>query len=151
FFSLPPGTNTLIWQYATTNRLNVVQGSNSAWVDQVLFNPTNPPPPVIVYSFTNLFLTAGDTCHPPIPDLTGANYILVLDNCSSVSLTQSPPAGTLLSLGVTTVVLSAFDTSGSVTRCTNMVSVADITPPAIPWTFTNLLLSAGTNCQASLP
>src|SRR5258708_20521165 len=62
YFSLPAGTNFLTWQYQTTNHFNMPQGSNSAWVDQIRFSPTNPPPPAVVYSFTALILDEGPPC-----------------------------------------------------------------------------------------
>jgi hypothetical protein len=129
YFRLPAGTNTLVWRYATTNRLNVPQGSNSAWVDQLVFGPTNMLPPRIAYSFTNLILNAGSDCHASLPDLTGPNYIGVV-SCSSVTVTQTPPVGTLLPLGATMVVLSAVASSG-IARSTNSVFVADTTPPQL--------------------
>jgi hypothetical protein len=130
-FNLPAGTNVLTWQYQTTDRMNVVQGTNTAWVDQVLFSPSIPPPPTVVHSFTNLTLSAGSNCQTSLPDLTGTNYIIAVDSCSSVTVTQSPPAGTLLPLGVTTVVLTAFDTSGNSARSTNSVLVTNTTPPTL--------------------
>jgi hypothetical protein len=42
-----------------------------------------------------------------------------------------PPAGALLNLGSTDVVLTAFDLSGNATFVTNSVVVADTTPPVL--------------------
>ena len=63
--------------------------------------------------------------------MTGSNYILALDACSSVTVTQAPPAGTFLLKGTNEVVLTAFDSSGNATSSTNFVIVMDTTPPVL--------------------
>jgi hypothetical protein len=71
-------------------------------------------------------------CQAVLPDLTGTNYIIAVDSCSSsVTVTQYPPASTVLSVGTNVVVLTAFDSSGNATNSTNTVVVADTTPPTI--------------------
>ncbi|HVM51511.1 MAG TPA: HYR domain-containing protein [Candidatus Acidoferrum sp.] len=90
-------------------------------------------PPAVIYCFTNLTLSTTTTnCQALLPDLTGTNYIIAVDACSSsVTVTQNPPAETAMSLGTNQVVLSAFDVSGNVTNLTNTVIVADTTAPVI--------------------
>ena len=90
-------------------------------------------PPAIVYYFTNLTLSiTSSNCQAVLPDLTGTNYILAADNCSSsVTVTQDPPANTVLSLGTNLVVLTAFDASGNATNSTNTVVVADTVAPVV--------------------
>src|SRR6185369_704384 len=131
FFNLSPATNSLTWRYVRTNVVLVAQGQNASWVDQVKFNPGDVFPPAIVYSFTNLVLSPGPNCQTPLPDLTGTNYFLALDTCSSVTVSQSPTPGTLLSPGTNWVVLTASDTSGHSVKSTNSVVVSDLTPPLI--------------------
>ena len=97
--------------------------------------------PVILFTFTNLTLAAGANCQALMPDLTGTNYFLAVDNCSSVTVTQSVATNTPLALGTNPVVLAAFDTVGNVAYSTNVVVVADQTPP-VPTCSTNILLSA---------
>jgi hypothetical protein len=90
-------------------------------------------PPAIVYYFTNLTLsTTSSNCQAVLPDLTGTNYIIAVDSCSSsVTVTQNPPANTVLSAGTNLVVLTAFDPSGNATNSTNTVVVVDTTAPFI--------------------
>ena len=88
-------------------------------------------PPAILYCFTNLTLSAGANCQALLPDVTGTNYLVALDTCSSVTVTQMPSAGTLLSLGTNELVLTAFDASGNAVNSTNSVIVADLTAPVI--------------------
>jgi len=54
-----------------------------------------------------------------------------VDNCSSVTVTQSPSPGSVLVLGTNQVVLTAFDTSGNAVALTNTVVVQDVTPPSL--------------------
>jgi autotransporter-associated beta strand protein len=90
-------------------------------------------PPAIVYYFTNLTLsTTSSNCQVVLPDLTGTNYIIAVDNCSSsVTVTQNPSANTLLSLGTNLIVLTAIDASGNATNSTNTVVVADTFAPVV--------------------
>ncbi|MBP6412131.1 MAG: HYR domain-containing protein [Bacteroidia bacterium] len=53
------------------------------------------------------------------------------DNCGPVTITQSPPPGTILGVGTQAVTLIASDPSGNTTPCTFQVNVVDVTPPVI--------------------
>ena len=120
-----PGT------YALTYTANDGNGNTSSATRTVNVQDTTPP--AIVYYFTNLTLSATSTnCQALLPDLTGTNYIIAVDSCSSsVTVTQNPPANTWLPLGTNQVVFTAFDPSGNATNSTNAVIVADTTPPVI--------------------
>ena len=87
--------------------------------------------PTIAWHMTNVVVAAGTNCQALMPDITGTNYILAADNCSSVTVTQSVATNTVLSLGTNEVVLGAFDAAGNVAYCTNYVLVVDQTPPSI--------------------
>ena len=80
---------------------------------------------------TNVVMAAETNCQALMPDLTGTNYLLAVDNCSSVTVTQSVATNTLLGLGTNEVVLGVLDTAGNVVYCTNYVLVLDQTPPTI--------------------
>lgn len=56
---------------------------------------------------------------------------IATDNCGPVTLTQSPPPGTVLGVGTQAVTLIATDPSGNSTPCTFLVNVVDVTPPVI--------------------
>src|SRR5262249_13165413 len=152
-FKLPPATNSLKWRYWMTNFIapGVSLGQSAGWVDQVAFSPGDTTPPTVLFTFTNLTLAAVSNCQTALPCLTGTNLFQAADNCSSVTVTQTPLAGTLLPLGTNQVVLTARDASGNAVRSTNTVVIADLTPPVIAYYFTNLTLSSGSNCQALLP
>jgi hypothetical protein len=102
---------------------------NSATNTRTVYIVDTTPP--VITSFTNGVVGAGTNCQALMPDITGTNYILAVDNCSSVTVTQSVATNTLLSLGTNQVVLGAFDTAGNVAYCTNFVLVVDRTPPTI--------------------
>lgn len=65
--------------------------------------------PVISSGPTNMTLTATTNCAAVAPDLTGQ---VVASDCNPFTVTQNPVAGSLLSLGTNTVVLTATDTNG---------------------------------------
>jgi autotransporter-associated beta strand protein len=120
-----PGTYTLTYT-ADDGSGNVSHATRTVTV-------LDTTPPVIVYAFTNLNLSNSTTnCQALLPDLTGTNYFIAVGtDGSSVTVTQSPPAETWLSLGTNLVVLTAVDASGNAISSTNTVVVADTTPPVL--------------------
>jgi Leucine-rich repeat (LRR) protein len=81
-------------------------------------------PPAVVFCITQFTLPTTTNCPGPLPNLTGTNYILAADNCSQVTISQTPPAGTVLPPGTTNLVtLSATDSSSNTTNCLVMVTV----------------------------
>ena len=104
-------------------------------------------PPVITTCATNKTLSGNANCQAAIPNLTGE--IVATDNCSSVSITQSPPAGTLVS-GSATVTITVKDAANNQSTCTATVAVVDTTPPVVTCPA-GTTASAGANCQAAVP
>jgi fibronectin-binding autotransporter adhesin len=131
-----PGTYTLTYS-ATDHSGNLGSGTRT-----VIVQDTTPPQ--ITFVFTNLVLSAASSnCQVSLPDLTGTNYIIATDSCSSVTVTQTPLIGTVLSYGTTNeVVLTALDASGNAAYSTNTVVVAEGAAPVIttqPQSRTNLV------------
>ena len=88
--------------------------------------------PEVSWSFTNLTLSADANCQALMPDLTGTNYLLAADACSTeLTITQTPTNGSVLALGTNEVVLAVADSSGNAAYSTNTVIVADQTAPVI--------------------
>ena len=101
---------------------------------------------------------------PPVITLNGGSLVYVEfgggfsdpgatanDNCAgvvpvTVSGTVNPAA-----LGTNTLIYTADDGNGNTNTATRTVIVHDTTPPAITWSFTNLVLAADTNCGALMP
>ncbi len=73
--------------------------------------------------------SADGNCEAPIPDVTAS--VATSDNCSGVSLTQSPAAGTLVGLGVHTITVTGVDAAGNSSICTTTFTVTDDTDPTI--------------------
>jgi hypothetical protein len=81
-----------------------------------------------------------------MPDLTGTNYIIAADSCSSVTVTQTPPIGTVLSYRTTNeVVLTVLDASGNAAHSTNTVLVAEGAAPVITTEPQSLIHLVGTD------
>ena len=90
-------------------------------------------PPVIAWSFTNLFRALDTNCTALMPDVTGTNFILVSDLSGAVTISQSPTNNSILPLGTNSVVLTVADVFGNSAFSTNQIVVSDTTPP----TFTS--------------
>src|SRR5207253_4097497 len=78
----------------------------------------------------------------------------VSDNCTpveSITLNQAPTPGTILDLGLHTVVVTATDSSGNTSSKNILVTVADTTPPTILSGPVLGTIPADQNCQARTP
>jgi hypothetical protein len=78
--------------------------------------------PQIVFSVPEVSLDPTNCQY--LPDLTSTNYIVAVDNCASITVTQMPPAGFLLPPGTNAVVLTVFDNYNN----TNSATVSVIVP-----------------------
>src|SRR5439155_14976833 len=75
------------------------------------------------------------------------------DNCSSagsITLTQSPVAGTMVGLGAHTITVTATDAAGNSASCTTSFTVIDNTPPTVTCPAATSA-SADATCQAAVP
>lgn len=136
------GTNFIIYRADDGN------GNTNTAMRAVIVRDTTPP--AIVWSFTNLVLTANSNCLATMPDVTGTNFIMATDLSGAVTFTQSPTNGSALAPGKTMVTITAADASGNSSHATNLVFVMDGTPPVIlsnPASQTNY---AGTTANFSV-
>lgn len=93
--------------------------------------------------------SAGAGCLAPVPDfVSGAT---VDSSCGAVTLTQSPPAGTLVGRGLTAVTLTGTCVSGAIGTKTVYFNVTDTTPPTINSCAPARSVAAGTNEMAAVP
>jgi hypothetical protein len=105
--------------------------SGNAVTNTRTVNVVDSTPPAISFSFSNLVLTVNETCTTTLPDLTSTNYIVAVDNCSSVTVTQAPLSGSILTPGTNQIVLTAYDASGNATSSTNLIVVIDSAAPTL--------------------
>jgi hypothetical protein len=99
--------------------------------------------PVITLNGNNLlYLELGGAFNDPGASAT--------DLCAGA--TAVIPSGTVNTnvVGTNTITYTA-SADGNTAIATRTVIVRDTTPPAILWSFTNLVLAAGTNCGAAMP
>src|SRR5207253_9885040 len=107
----------------------------------------NPPPTVTCPAATSA--SADATCQAAVPNVLSG--VTASDNCSSsgsITLTQSPAAGTMVGLGAHTITVTATDAAGNSASCTTSFTVTDITPPTVTCPA-DTTASADTNCQAT--
>lgn len=86
-------------------------------------------PPTITACATNKIIAADSECMAVMPDLTGE--VVASDNCSSVTVFQTPPADELIGVGDTVVTIRVIDDSGNEAICSATVRVTESTPPII--------------------
>ena len=89
-------------------------------------------------------------CEFSIPDYTGLTT--ATDNCGTVTLSQSPAVGTVISghNTVQTITLTADDGNGNTNTTTFDVTLADVTNPALT-AVSNLTENVDANCEFSIP
>ncbi len=105
-------------------------------------------PPVIVNCAPPLILPADASCQAPVPDFTGG---VSATDCSSFTVTQTPPAGSSAGLGPNVITLTVTDAGGRNTSCTTTLTVIDLTPPTFTATAPDQSASADAACQAVVP
>ena len=115
----------------TTNTFQVTDSAGNSAGCSFVVTVGDAEPPVISWYVTNVVVVAGTNCQGAMPDLTGMNYVVGVDNCGGVTVTQSLAAETVLGLGTNEVVLGVVDGAGNAAYCTNYVMVVDQTPPVI--------------------
>jgi hypothetical protein len=145
-----PTAGTLAGLGATTVTLTVTDDAGNSSTCTATVTVIDDTAPVISQCATDKTLSADGSCQAAIPDLTGE--VVASDNCdASLTVTQSPEAGTLVGLGATTVTLTATDDAGLTDTCTATVTVIDDTAPVISQCATDKTLSADAACQATIP
>jgi formylglycine-generating enzyme required for sulfatase activity len=112
-------------------------------------NATDTTQPVITTCASNQTVSAVANCQGVVPDFTSG--IAAIDNCTTVTITQSPAQGTTVPLGAHQVTISAADGSGNIAQCVAVLTVADTTGPNITVCASNQTIAAGSNCQGLVP
>lgn len=132
----PVGTTTVTYQ-ATDQSGNQSTCSFTVTVQDIAA-------PVISNCPSDITLSADGDCLTPVswtePTAT--------DNCSALPFTKSHLPGSLFALGTTTVTYTVKDPSNNTSTCTFTVTIVDNTPPVLSNCPTDMIVSAGSNCQA---
>src|SRR5438552_8999487 len=88
-------------------------------------------PQTIALCVSNQSAFANGVCQAPVPDFTSGVVATDCNSSAPLSITQTPAAGSLVGLGITTVPLPGIDASTNPTTCTATFTVTDNTPPTI--------------------
>jgi formylglycine-generating enzyme required for sulfatase activity len=116
---------------------------------------TDTAAPVIAYCAPNQTVSANSSCQAVVPDFTAR--AVVVDACGgSVTLSQSPLAGTLTSVGVQSVpvTITATDTVGNTSSCVATLTVTQTALCLIPSGFVPIppgTFQMGSNAATGAP
>lgn len=162
----PSGTPPFNYQWSLNYAVINGKTNNSFSLSGV-----HPPGYTIGISVTNLYggvssnavLTVNDTTAPAIT-LNGDNPIYIelggtftdpgataSDVCAGPVSVSTSGIVNVNTVGTNILTYTADDGNGNTNIATRDVIVRDTTPPAILWSFTNMVLAADTNCSANMP
>jgi hypothetical protein len=134
-------------------------------------NDVHFPNHAVAVAITNLFggitntvtLAVEDT-DPPVITLNGANPLYLelgsafidpgataTDACAGAVAVIVTGSVDTNEVGTNELSYEASDGNGNSSEVTRAVVVRDTTPPAILWSFTNLVIAAGADCNALMP
>jgi len=107
--------------------------------------------PTITSCPTNADVSVNSSCNFTIPSYTSTPT--VSDNCGTVTLTQSPVAGTIISGHNTSqlITLTATDGAGNSSSCSFTITLKDNTAPAITSCPTNTDVFVDASCSYTIP
>lgn len=123
------------------------QGSGTLNISQ----PADTTPPTITLCAGDQNGTADTNCQAAVPDFTAG--VTATDNClGTLTVQQSPTAGTLVGLGDNVITITVKDAANNTSApCTAHFFVSDTTAPNISQCAGNQVGSADANCQAAVP
>ncbi|MFP4488321.1 MAG: HYR domain-containing protein, partial [Bacteroidales bacterium] len=103
---------------------------------------TDDEEPVITSCAPDSLISADNNCEALMPDLTGE--VTATDNCSgSLTVTQVPAAGTVITAGVIPVTITVTDGGGNSVDCNLDVIVVDDEDPVLATIDTTVYIGAG--------
>ena len=124
----PKGLTTITWTATDTS------GNTDVCVQTVTVADLEAPVVTVWPADTNLYV--GANCEAPVPDLSPR--VTATDNCTTISITQNPLAGTMISLGTTPVTVTVTDLSGNSTNHVVELTVLNDNPvPLATYVDTN--------------
>src|SRR5207302_235432 len=144
-----PAAGTLVGIGPHTITITVTDASSNASFCTTTFTVNDTTPPTITTCAPPQSASANASCMAAVPNFTSST--VATDNCSSVTKTQSPAAGTLVGIGPHTVTITVSDASSNSSTCTTTFTVNDTTPPVITTCAPSQSASANASCQAAVP
>lgn len=132
-------------------------GSHTVWVsisDEAGNEATQPFPVVVEDTAPPLFdcpeditVSASDACTYILDDFS--NVLNAVDNCSAISITQTPVQGTELTTGNHEITIEVTDDAGNAASCTFHLVVEDHQAPALICNGTQVV-SVGVGCTYTI-
>src|SRR5206468_4501183 len=145
-----PAAGTLVGLGTNTITVTATDAAGNSATCTTSFVVTDNTAPTVICSATpSAFADAN--CQATVPNVLGG--VSVSDSCTptnSITLTQSPLAGTLVGLGTNTITVTATDAAGNSATCTTSFVVTDNTAPTVVCSATPSAI-ADANCQAAVP
>jgi hypothetical protein len=118
--AFPLGPTTVTWTVVDNH-------GRTATATQLITVIDDTPPSLTVPADSSAF--ANSSCQAVIPDVVSGSA--ASDNCGSVTITQSPAAGTVVGIGAHAITVKATDAAGNQTDKTVTFTVTDNTSPTI--------------------
>ncbi|MGE5178873.1 MAG: HYR domain-containing protein, partial [Bacteroidota bacterium] len=138
----PTGVTTITWT-ATDPSGNTSSATQAVTVTDNTAPVLTVPPAVTLGTGAD-----ATTCGKVVPD-AALGAATASDNCSVTLTRTGVPAGNLFPTGVTTITYTATDPSGNAVSATQLVTIADTTPPKVTAADLTRPTDAGT-CAATI-
>src|SRR5207244_2497948 len=127
-----PAAGTLVGLGVHTITVTATDEAGNSASCTASFTVTDNIPPLITTCASNRNAFADGLCQAPVPDVTASGLVATDCNGSApLQITQTPAAGTLVGLGVTTVTMHVIDGANNESSCTASFTVTDNIPPVI--------------------
>ena len=134
--NFPVGTTTVTWTVVD------VHGNTASCTQDITITDDEAPS---ISCPQDQSLAFNSSCNATLPDYTG--LAVTNDNCPSVTVTQSPAAGTVVSGGTATVTLTVTDVGGLTASCS--FDVIDSSIPTLITAAADLTVSCDGNGNIS--
>jgi len=144
------GVVTLGTNHSPTPHEDIITFSDGLCTEMVIVRTFDAEKPAVICPSNQTIYVDGN-CNATIPDYT--TVATATDNCSdanNITLTQSPAANGPVSLGNTTITITATDQAGNTAMCMFTLLVRDNIKPTITCPNNQDLTLDGT-CQIQLP
>jgi uncharacterized repeat protein (TIGR01451 family) len=143
--SQSPAAGTLVGPGPVTVTITAENAAGETTCTAIVTVVDNTPP-VITTCPSASGAAADATCHAAVPSVTGS--VAAFDNCTdpgTLTITQSPAAGTPVGVGTTTITVTVKDAANNAATCTTTFTVVDTTPPTAICKNITVALDAGGN------